>query len=54
MTNSLKKLGNMVLIVCTLGISVIVSKVIHSGRQMCPECGHPMSRHQRINGRLMD
>jgi len=54
MTGSIKKLANLVLVVCTFGMSVIASKIIHSGRQMCPDCNHPMSRHEFVNGRLMD
>lgn len=47
-----KKLLNLALIVCTLGLSVVASKSIHSGRQMCPSCGHPLTRHARAAGGL--
>jgi hypothetical protein len=47
-TSTVKALANATLIVCTLGISAVVSKMIHSGRKLCPQCGHPLSRHERV------
>jgi len=54
MTSTFKTLGNLCLIVCTLGLSAIASNLIHSGRKLCPECRHPLSRHTMVRGRYQD
>jgi hypothetical protein len=46
-TRDIKRLANLALIVCTLGVSAIVSRMIHGGRKLCPQCGHPITRHAR-------
>jgi hypothetical protein len=49
-----KKAANAGLIVGTLGTSVVASKAIHSARQMCPFCNHPMTEHSVVEGRFKD
>jgi hypothetical protein len=49
-----KKTANAGLIVGTLGTSVIGSKTIHGMRQVCPECKHPITMHEVIDGRFKD
>jgi hypothetical protein len=50
-----KKALNGVLIVCTLGLSVLVSKLWDSGRKDCPVCHHPLAWHNRDEyGRFHD
>lgn len=38
---------NGLLMLCTFGISVLVSGMYRSGRKVCPVCGHPLSWHSR-------
>ncbi len=47
LTRDVKRLANLALIICTVGLSALVSKWIHSGRRLCPQCRHPLSRHAR-------
>jgi hypothetical protein len=54
LTGLIKKTANATLVVGTLGGSAIASKAAHSVRQTCPVCGHPVSRHEKIDGRFMD
>lgn len=42
-----KRLANLVLIVCTLGLSVVISAAYRSNRRLCPACGHPLAWHAR-------
>lgn len=50
MTSGLKKWANLALIICTLGLSIPASWLIHSVRKPCPVCGHPISRHAVEHG----
>lgn len=53
-TSIMKRLGNRMLAVLTLGTSAVVSRMIHSGRKMCPRCHHPLSRHTMVGGKYQD
>ncbi len=49
-----KKMANTALIVGSLGTSVVGSKVAGSLREKCPECGHPITTHEIVDGRFKD
>lgn len=49
-----KKSANLVLIVCTFGLSAIISGIFGMFRKKCPICGHPMKWHARVGGRFVD
>jgi hypothetical protein len=50
MTKTIKKWANLTLIICTLGLSIPVSAMLHSGRKLCPICKHPITRHAVEHG----
>jgi hypothetical protein len=47
LAKTLKRAGNTLLMVSTLGLSILISKLYHSGRKVCPDCGHPLAWHAR-------
>ena len=49
-----KKVANAGLIIGTLGMSVVGSKMAGAFRKKCPTCGHPMSQHKMVEGRFQD
>jgi len=49
-----KKVGNAALIAGTLGGSVVGAKAAKGLRQNCPECGHPITYHEVVDGRFKD
>ncbi len=53
-TALVKKMANAMLILCTLGLSVLGAKMINSGRRNCPQCGHPLTMHATVGGRFKD
>ena len=54
LTGLVKKTANAGLVVGTFGASAVTSKAIHATRQLCPVCGHPVNRHEKIDGRFLD
>ena len=50
-----KRSGNALLIICTLGMSVVISSIFKSFRKTCRQCGHPLSWHKRrVDGSFID
>jgi hypothetical protein len=46
---------NTLLVICTLGLSAIISSIYGAFRKKCPTCGHPLSWHSRTaEGRFYD
>lgn len=54
-TTRIKRWLNAILILSTLGLSIPIARMIRSGRQLCPHCGHPLARHIVLeNGAFKD
>lgn len=52
--SSSKRFLNLVLICCTLGLSVVVSRIYGMFRKKCPTCKHPLAWHTTVNGMFKD
>lgn len=53
-TRLTKKVGNATMVATTLGTSALGAKAVRGMRENCPICGHPITRHQLVDGRFKD
>ncbi len=54
LTRLVKKTANAAMVVGTLGTSAVGAAAVRGMRQNCPVCGHPITRHEIIDGRFKD